>query len=77
MVGLFLSFIANVAESSGNEKSIVNILKQPLLEKKKCFRLENFVNVHVIIEHLKISCKIGRSFHKLSCKSGGNWKKWH
>ena len=71
MVGLFLSFIANVAESSGNEKSIVNILKQPLLGKKKCFRLENFVNVHVIIEHLKISCKIGRSFHKLSCKSGG------
>ena len=35
MLGLFLSFIANVAESSGNEKSIVNILKQPLLEKKK------------------------------------------
>ena len=43
MVGLFLSFIANVTESSGNEKSIVNILKQPLLEKKKkMFQIRKF-----------------------------------
>ena len=41
------------------------------LKKKKSFRLENFVNVHIIIEHLKISYRIGRSFHKLSRKSGG------
>ena len=34
------------------------------------------MNVHIMMEHLKISCKIGRSFHKLSRKSTGKWKKW-
>ena len=29
-----------------------------------------------MIEHLKISTKIGKSFHKLSRKSGGECKKW-
>ena len=34
------------------------------------------MNGHIIIEHLKISCKITRSFHKLCRKSGGKRKKW-
>ena len=34
------------------------------------------MNVHIIIEHLKISSKISRSFHKLSRKTDGKWKKW-
>ena len=50
-------------------------MKQPSFIYKKCFRLENFVNLHIMIEHLKINCKLGTSFPKLSRKSGVKWKK--
>ena len=51
-------------------------MKQPPFYLPKIFRWQNFVSVHIMIEGLKTSHKIGRSFHKFSCKSGAKWKNW-